>query len=102
VVREERRSNAGHTAQRRERSARQGRGSGIKGRGFKIGDEVGVWDRSGLRATTEPKMGLTMLSVESPAEDDTITVAPVGVRDDPVSLELMRALTEGDTEPASA
>jgi hypothetical protein len=76
--------------------------AGIKGRGFKIGDEVAVWDRSGLRASTEPKMGLTMLTVESPAEGEKMTVAPVGVRDDPVSLEMMRVLVEGDTEPASA
>jgi hypothetical protein len=71
----------------------------IKGRGFKIGDEVAVWDRSGLRAGTEPKMGLTMLTVESPAEGEKVTLAPVGVRDDPVSLELMRVLVENDTEP---
>jgi hypothetical protein len=70
----------------------------IKGRGFKIGDEVGAWDRAGLRANTEPKMGLTMLNVESRAGGQTITVAPVGVRDDPVSLELMRVLVEDVTQ----
>jgi hypothetical protein len=75
--------------------------AGIKGRGFKIGDEVGVWDRAGIRASTEAKMGLTMLTVEAPGEGDKITMAPVGVRDDPVSLELMRVLIEGSIEPAA-
>jgi hypothetical protein len=73
----------------------------IKGRGFKIGDEVAVWDRDGLHASTEPKMGLTMLTVESPAEGETVTMAPVGIRDDPVSLELRRALVEGETTAAA-
>ncbi len=75
----------------------------VKGRGFVAGDEVAVWDRVGLRASTEQKSGLTMLTVESPAEDEKVTMAPVGVRDDPVSLELMQALKEGKTAaPASA
>ena len=67
----------------------------IKGRGFKIGDEVAAWDRAALRASTEPKMGLTMLTIQS-ASGDAVTMAPVGVRDDPVSLELMRVLVEGE------
>ena len=74
----------------------------IKGRGFKIGDEVAVWDRAGLKASTEQKMGLTMLTIESPAEGEKVTMAPVGVRDDPVSLELMGVLVDGTTEPPAA
>ena len=70
----------------------------IKGRGFKIGDEVAVWERDALQAGTKPSMGLTMLTVESPAEGESVTMAPVGVKDDPVSLELMRVLVEGVTE----
>jgi hypothetical protein len=75
----------------------------IKGRGFKIGDEVAVWERSALQASTDQRSGLTMLTVSSPAEGEQATLAPVGVRDDPVSLELMRVLVEGVTEaPAPA
>lgn len=75
----------------------------VKGRGFQAGDEVAVWDRAGLRASTEPKMGLTMLTIESPAEGEKVTLAPVGVRDDPVSLELMQVLKDNVTAaPASA
>jgi hypothetical protein len=66
----------------------------IKGRGFRIGDEVAVWERAGLRARTESKMGLTMLTIES--GDGAVTMAPVGVRDDAVSLELMRVLVEAE------
>jgi hypothetical protein len=69
-----------------------------KGRRFKIGDEVAVWERAGLRASTEGKMGLTMLTIESPAEGEKVTIAPIGVRDDPVSSELMRVVVEGLTE----
>jgi hypothetical protein len=67
----------------------------IKGRGFKIGDEVAAWDRAGLRASTEPKMGVTMLTLEWPDRGEKVTVAPIGVRDDPVSLDFGRALTVG-------
>ncbi|MEO8093261.1 MAG: hypothetical protein ABI726_11225 [bacterium] len=75
----------------------------IKGRDWKVGDEVAVWDRAGLRASTAQKSGLTMLTVESPTEGEKVTIAPVGVRDDAVSLEFMRVLTESVTAaPASA
>jgi hypothetical protein len=74
----------------------------IKGRGFRIGDEVAVWDRAGLRAGTEQKAGLTMLTIESPGSGESATMASVGIKDDPVSLELMRVLTENVTEPLPA
>jgi len=73
--------------------------AGVKGRGFKIGDEVAVWERAGLRASTEPKSGLTMLTLESAAEGEKVTVAPIGIRDDPVSLEFGQTLVAGATEP---
>jgi hypothetical protein len=74
-----------------------------KGRGWNVGDEVAVWDRAGLRASTQPKMGLTMLTVESPTEGEKVTIAPIGVKDDPVSLEFMKVLTDGVTAaPAAA
>jgi hypothetical protein len=71
---------------------------GVKGRGFKIGDEVAVWERAGLKASTAAKMGLTMLTVESPTEGEKVTIAPIGVKDDPVSLEFMQVLVDGVTE----
>ena len=75
----------------------------IKGRGWRIGDEVAVWDRAAIQASTEVKMGMTMLTVESPAEGEKVTMSPVGVKDDPVSLELMEVLKSGATEaPATA
>ena len=73
----------------------------IKGRGFKIGDEVAVWERAGLRASTEQKMGLTMLTLESPSEGEKVTIAPIGIKDDPVSVEFGRALVDGVTEAAA-
>ena len=75
----------------------------IKGRGFKAGDEVAVWDRDAVQASTEQKSGVTMLTLESRDEGEKVTLAPVGVRDDPVSLELMRVLKDGSaTTPAGA
>jgi hypothetical protein len=73
----------------------------IKGRGFKIGDEVASWDRSAIRASTEQKLGLTVLAIESPSDGARVEVAPVGIRDDPVSLELVGVLTQNVTEPAA-
>ena len=70
----------------------------IKGRGFKAGDEVAVWDRSAIRASTEVKSGMTMLTIESPAEDEKVTMAPVGIRDDPVSLEMFEVLKGGPAQ----
>jgi hypothetical protein len=75
----------------------------LKGRGYRFRDEVAVWDRAGLKASTEAKMGLTMLTLESPAEGEKVTLAPGGVKDDPWTLEVARVLTEGITEaPAPA
>jgi hypothetical protein len=73
----------------------------IKGRGFKIGEEVAVWDREGVTASTEQKMGLTMLTLESPSEGEKVTIAPIGIKDDPVSLEFSQAMVDGVTEPAA-
>jgi len=76
--------------------------AGVKGRGFKIGDEVAVWDRAGVKATTEQKMGLTMLTLESPTEGEKVTIAPIGIKDDPISLEFSQAMVDGLTEPPAA
>jgi hypothetical protein len=67
------------------------------GKVYGAGDEVAVWDRAALRASTEKKMNVTMLTLESPAEGEKVTLAPVGVVDDPVSQELMALLTGAQT-----
>ena len=75
----------------------------MRGRSYRLKDEVAVWDRAGLRIGTERKLGLTMLTIESPAEEEKATLAPGGVKDDPWSQEVIRALEQGITEaPAPA
>lgn len=64
----------------------------MKGRNWKAEEEVGAWDRAGLEAKGRPSSGLTMLDLES-AEGDKISLAPIGVRDDPVSLEFIQAIS---------
>jgi hypothetical protein len=70
----------------------------MRGRNYKLGDEVAVWDRAGLKISTQPKMGLTMLTIESPAEGEKVTVAPGGVKDDPWTQEVIRVLQENVTQ----
>ena len=72
----------------------------IRGRGYTLQDEVAVWDRPGLRFSTENKMGLTMLTIESPAEGEKVTLAPGGIKDDPWTQEVIRVLQNDVTEPA--
>ena len=72
----------------------------IKGRNYKFKDEAAVWDRAGLRVGTEQKMGLTMLTIESPGEDEKVTLSPGGVTDDPWTLEVTRVLRDGVTQAA--
>jgi hypothetical protein len=64
-----------------------------KGRKWVAGDEVAVWERAGLRVSGRPSTGVTMLDLESPAEGEKVSLAPMGVRDDPVSLEFIQALS---------
>jgi len=63
-----------------------------KGRTWKVEDEVAVWDRAGLKVSGRPSMGVTMLEIESPAEGEKVSLAPIGVKDDPVSLEFIQAV----------
>jgi hypothetical protein len=65
---------------------------GFKGRNYKIKDEVAVWDRAGLRFSTERKSGMTALTIESPAEGEKATLVGVGVNDDPISQEMIAVL----------
>lgn len=73
----------------------------FKGRKYHIKDEVAVWDRAAVQTSTEQKMGVTMLTIESPAEGEKVTLAPGGVKDDAVGLELISEL-QGDRPPATA
>jgi len=63
-----------------------------KGRNWKVEEEVAVWDRAGLKVAGRPSSGLTMLDIESPTEGEKVSLAPIGVRDDPVSLEFIQAV----------
>jgi hypothetical protein len=71
---------------------------GIRGANVKIKEEVAVWDRAGLRISTAPASGMTALTIESPAEGEKATLVGVGIRDDPISQEMI-ALLQG-AEPA--
>ncbi len=61
------------------------------GRDYKLGDEVAVWERAGLRASTQ-QGSMTSLTLESPAEDEKVTLVGIGVKDDPVSQDVMAVL----------
>ncbi len=65
---------------------------GFKGRDYKLKDEVAVWARPGLKISTELKSGMTALTIESPAEGEKATLVGVGVKDDPISQELIGVL----------
>jgi len=73
---------------------------GFKGRDYKIKEEVAVWGRDGLRVSTQRNTGMTALTIESPAEDEKATLVGIGVKDDPLSQELIEALQ--GAKPASA
>jgi hypothetical protein len=68
---------------------------GFKGRDYKIKDEAAVWERAGLKVSTERKSGMTALTIESAAEGEKATLVGVGVKDDQISQELMRTLVPG-------
>lgn len=70
----------------------------LRGRSYVLKDEAAVWDRAGLRVSTENKLGLTMLTIESPAEGEKVTLAPGGVKDDPWTQGVTAALQQGLTE----
>jgi hypothetical protein len=63
----------------------------VRGRNFEIGDEVAAWERAGAKVSTGSGGGMTTLTIESPQDEKAILVA-IGVRDDPVSLELIDVL----------
>jgi hypothetical protein len=68
---------------------------GFKGRDYKIKGEAAVWDRPGLKISTDRKSGMTALTIESPAEGEKATLVGVGVKDDPISQGMIEALQGG-------
>lgn len=64
---------------------------GFRGRDHKLGDEVGAWERAGLRASADRAGTMTSLTLET-AEGEKATLVGIGVKDDPVSQELIAAL----------
>jgi hypothetical protein len=73
---------------------------GIKGRNYKIKDEAAVWDRAGLQISTDRRSGMTAITIESPSEEERATLVGIGVRDDPVSGEMMELLEGAPSETA--
>jgi hypothetical protein len=69
------------------------------GRDYKLGEEVAVWDRAGLRINTE-KGAMTSLTIESPSEGEKATLVGISVRDDPVSQEVIGVLQGSAAESA--
>ncbi|HKA66442.1 MAG TPA: hypothetical protein VKG03_00905 [Solirubrobacterales bacterium] len=65
---------------------------GFKGRDYRIKDEAAIWDRAGLKVSSERKSGMTAVTIESPAESEKATLVGVGVKDDPISQELIGVL----------
>jgi hypothetical protein len=65
---------------------------GFRGRDYKLGDEVGNWERQGLKASADRGGTMTSLTIESPAGEKA-TLVGISVKDDPVSQELIGALT---------
>jgi hypothetical protein len=67
------------------------------GRDYKLGEEVAIWDRAGLQIGAEQAGGMTALTIESPAEGERATLVGIGVKDDPVSQDLISVLRGGGT-----
>jgi hypothetical protein len=65
------------------------------GRNYKLGEEVAVWERPGLKTSTAVTGGMTALTIESPSEGEKATLVGISVKDDPVSQDLIAALQGG-------
>jgi hypothetical protein len=72
----------------------------VKGRDYKAGEEAMAWDRQAVQISTGSGGGMTTLTIESPAEGHSATLVGIGVRDDPISQELIDVLQ--GASPASA
>jgi hypothetical protein len=62
------------------------------GRNHTLGDEVGLWERAGLEVSSDAGGGMTTLTIESPATEERASLVGIGVKDDPVSLDLIGVL----------
>jgi hypothetical protein len=69
------------------------------GRDYKLGDEVAVWDRGGIVASSDRSGGMTALTIESPSEGEKVTLVGISVKDDRVSQELMDMLQGNPPQP---
>jgi hypothetical protein len=69
------------------------------GRDYKVGDEVAVWDRGGIVASSERGSGMTALTIESPSEGEKVTLVGISVKDDPVSQDVMAVLQGNPPQP---
>ena len=67
---------------------------GFRGRAHKLGDEVGAWEREGLKVSADRGGAMTSLTIESPAGEKA-TLVGISVKDDPVSQELIAVLSTG-------
>lgn len=67
---------------------------GFRGRDHKLGDEVGNWERQGLKVSADRSGTMTSLTLESPSGEKA-TLVGISVKDDPVSQELIAVLTTG-------
>jgi hypothetical protein len=67
---------------------------GFRGRDYKLGDEVGNWERQGLKVSADRSGTMTSLTLESPSGEKA-TLVGISVKDDPVSQELIAVLTTG-------
>jgi hypothetical protein len=66
---------------------------GFRGRDYKVKGEAAVWDRAGLRIDAKKgSSGMTALTIASPAEGEEATVVGIGIKDDPLSQELIAVL----------
>jgi hypothetical protein len=68
----------------------------LRGRDHQAGEEVGRWERGGTKVSTAPAGGMTSLTLETP-DGVRATLVAIGVKDDPVSQELIGVLESGDT-----
>ncbi len=64
---------------------------GFRGRSHKLGEVVGRWDREGMKASADRGGSMTSLTLE-PSDGAKATLVGIGVKDDPVSQELIAAL----------
>ncbi len=66
---------------------------GFRGRDYKVKGEAAVWDRAGLRIDAKKgSSGMTTLTIASPAEGEEATLVGIGIKDDPLSQELIDVL----------